>query len=153
MNAKLLLFAGLVLAAPFALARDARSAFEATSSPDAQASVNSRQRRSDQLLIEKREARGVRFGQSGLMLSGPLIEGTRRQRPPAEQSLGRRILGLPIVRLFVPRPSPSPPEGRSYFVWGESDRPWAAIAEGAALRRSSDDPVTHEAQSLVSIGR
>ena len=153
MNAKLLLFTCFVAAGPFALARDARSPFDTSSTSKTQAASNSKQERWDQILIPRRESSDLRFGKSDLTLSGPVIEGLRRKPPSEDRSLGRRFLGLPVVRLFVPRSSPSPPDDGKYFAWGESDRPWAAIAERAATGRSSNDPVTHEAQSLISIKR
>ena len=153
MKARLLLFAWLVAATPFALARDARSPFDTSSSPNAQAASNAKQERWEQILIPRRESAGLRLGKSDMVLGGPAIDGIRRHRPSADESLGRRFLGLPIVRLFVPSPSPTPPGGGRYFAWGESDRPWVALAEGGAAGRSSNDPVTHEAQSLISIRR
>ena len=108
----------------------------------------------ERVLIQKRDPEGLLLGSSGWRIKGAITEGIRRQRSTGERSVGQRLLGLPIVRLFVPQPLATPPGDGKYFRWGESDRPWIAIAEGAAPGKSSSNPVTHEARtSLISIGR
>ena len=128
-----------------------QSKFNATASPKARAEWNTNPAHWDQIISQKRETPELRIGKSDYVVSGPLIQGLRRQRASADRSLGKKILGLPIVSWFVPQPMPSPPGGGKYFRWGESDRPWTAIASGAAPG-SGNDAVTHEAKtSLISV--
>jgi hypothetical protein len=66
-------------------------------------------------------------------LSGPVLEGVRPLPRQTDLSRGRKILNFPVVRLFVPQRMPSPPGGGgNYFAWGESARPWTAVAARAA---------------------
>jgi hypothetical protein len=99
----------------------------------------------ERVLREKSEPAGVQLGKSDYIVSGPLVDALHRKKAPADRSLGRKLLGLPVVRLFVPQPMPSPPGGGKYFRWGESDRPWVDIASGAPGGNSN--PVTHESRN------
>lgn len=104
----------------------------------------------ERLLEERKAASGIQLGQSDWQVTGPVVNALKQRPLPANASRGKRFLNLPIVRLFVPRPMPTPPGGGRYFLWGESDRPWVAVAQGAP---AGDPAVTHEAQSLISISR
>jgi hypothetical protein len=98
----------------------------------------------------------VQLGQTDYVITGPLVQGLRRApRVDPETSRGQRFLNLPVVRMFVPQRLPTPPEeGTRYFAWGQSARPWAAIATGAPAVARWPDPITHEPRNaLVSISR
>ena len=154
MNVKLLLPVFLVTLAFFARAEDSKPKYGVATSPKAETGWNTNPAYWERVLGQKRDAPELRIGKSGFVMSGPLLEGVRRQRSSGDRSVGKRLLGLPIVRLFVPGPMPSPPGGGQYLRWGESDRPWIAIAEGGAPGSSTSNPVTHEARtSLISIVR
>ena len=152
MKAKLLLFLTVALnAGGDVSARDEQSHFT-TTTPQAQTQWNTDRKYWERVLREPKELPDVKIGKSDFVISGPLIDGLRRWRSSPDLSLGKRILRLPIVRLFVPLPMPSPPGGGRYFLWGESTRPWTAVAEGAVAGDLST-PVNHEARSLISISR
>ena len=154
MNIKYLLPLTLLTFAAVAQAEDSSPKSGVATTANARTDWNTSPAHWERVLIEKRESQGLRIGKSGWALKGPIPEGIRRQRSTSDQSAGQRLLGLPIVRLFVPQPMDSPPGGGKYFRWAESDRPWIAVAESATLGKASSDPVTHEARTnLVSIGR
>ena len=98
----------------------------------------------DQVISQKRETPELKIDNSNYVVSGALVEGLSLQKSSEVRSLGQKILELPIVRLFVPRPTPSPPAGGSYFRWGDSDRPWTAIAQNAIADRPFDEAAAHE---------
>lgn len=153
MKAKLcLLFTLLLATTGVAFARDESSHLTATTSPKAQTHWNTDPKYWERVLRTPKDLPDVKLGRSDYVISGPLVDALRRRRSSPDLSLGKRILRLPIVRLFVPLPMPSPPGGGRYFLWGESSRPWTAVAEGAAAGELSN-PVTHEARSLISISR
>lgn len=104
----------------------------------------------ERMLDQHKASTALQIGRSDFTLSGPLVDGVRRSRTTDERSLGKRLLGLPVVRLFVPLPMPSPPGGGRYLLWGESDRPWTSVAQGVPAR---DPAVTHEARALISVSR
>jgi hypothetical protein len=105
------------------------------------------------VISEQSKPSALRIGKDDFKVTGPLIDGLRSRRSAPDRSLGQKILGLPIVRLFVPTPMPNPPGGGKYFRWGESDRPWASIAE-ASGGAGADNPINHEPRnSLISIRR
>lgn len=105
-------------------------------------------------MIEQRKASSaLQIGKSDFTISGPLVDGVRRKRTSGERSLGKRLLGLPVVRLFVPQPMPSPPGGGRYFLWGERDQSWASISRAPAPLGNTDNPIHREVSgSLISIG-
>lgn len=153
MNAKLLLLFAISLEVTgVSSAGDVQSLFNATPTPKAQTQWNTDPKYWERVLRETKELPDVKLGKSDYVISGPLVDGLRRRRSSPDLSLGKRILRLPILCLFVPGPMPSPPGGGRYFLWGESSRPWTAVAEGAAAGDLSN-PVTHEARSLISISR
>ena len=95
--------------------------------------------------VEQRAPR-LMLGRSDYAVSGPLVD-TFRLRPnryPDERSLGRKILDLPIINIFVPEPMARPTRQGGYFYWGERDVPWASVVE----RRPSGPSGV-----LVSVGR
>jgi hypothetical protein len=106
----------------------------------------------ERVLREKPEPSGLQIGKSDYVASGPIIDALRRRKSSPGDSLGRRILRAPIVRLFVPQPMPSPPGGGKYLRWGESDHSWTTVATGRAPGHISNPEVTHEARtSLLSV--
>jgi hypothetical protein len=61
------------------------------------------------------------------------LEEFRLHRYASDRSLGQRVLDLPVIRLLIPQRIPSAPGGTGhYFAWGDSSRPWTAIAAGGA---------------------
>jgi len=153
MNAKSLFLLTVSLgAAGVASARDEPSHFDTTTTPQAQTQWNTDPKYWERVLQLSKELPDAKLGRSDFVIRGPLVDGLRRLRSTPDLSRGQRFLRLPIVRLLVPRPMPSPPGGGRYFLWGESSRPWSAIAGGGAAGDQSN-PVTHEARSLISISR
>lgn len=72
----------------------------------------------------------LRLGKSDYAVSGPLVDTFRlKPRVQQERSLGRKILDLPIINMFVPEPWPKTTRQGKYFAWGERDQPWAATVE------------------------
>lgn len=72
----------------------------------------------------------LKLGEGGIMLSGPLVDTFRLQRQePVVRSLGRTILDLPILNLFVPQPMPRPTRQGPYLAWGERDLPWSVVCD------------------------
>lgn len=104
----------------------------------------------ERMIEQRKTTSALRIGKSDFTITGPLVEGLRRQRSTGPRSLGKRLVSLPIVRWFVPGPMPSPPGGGRYLLWGESDRPWASVAQGVP---AGDPAVTHEARALISVSR
>jgi hypothetical protein len=153
MNMKLLFPAILFALATFAQAEDSPPKYGVSTSAPSRTEWNTNPAYWERALSEKRVSPELRIGKSGFVIRGPVVEGFRRQRSSGDRSLGKRLLGLPVVRLFVPQPMASPPGGGKYFRWGESDRPWTALAEGAAAGDLSN-PARREARtSLISISR
>jgi hypothetical protein len=98
---------------------------------------------------------GIQIGDSHLVLGGPLVAGLLPRRSGADESLGRNILDLPMIRLFIPeRLPPFPEDGASYFARKElSSRPWAAIAPGVPEGNDFDRPFNDEPQKgFISLG-
>ena len=79
--------------------------------------------------VEQRPA-PLKLGKSDYVVSGPLVDTFRlKPRTQTERSLGRKILDLPIINMFVPAPWPKPTREGKYFAWGERDQPWATTVE------------------------
>jgi hypothetical protein len=75
----------------------------------------------------------LKLGKSDYSVSGPLVDTFRlKPRRPQERTLGRKILDLPIINMFVPEPWPKTTRQGKYFAWGERDQPWAATVERRA---------------------
>ena len=154
MNVKQLLPATLLALAALAQAEVSPPKSGVATSTTARTEWNTNPAYWERVLIQKGEAQGLRIGLGDWRVKGAIIEGLHRERSTGDRSAGQRLLGLPIVRLLVPQPMAPPPGGGRYFRWGESDRSWVAIAQGAAPANSSSNPLTHEARtSLISIGR
>jgi len=153
MNGKLLWLLTVLLGVAGVAAAQNEPSLLNTTTPEAQTPWNTNPKYWERVLRESKDSPVVKLGKSDYFISGPLVEGLRRHRSSPDLSRGQRFLRLPIVRLFVPLPMPSPPGGGKYFLWGESSRPWTAIAEGAAAGALSN-PLTHEARaSLIGISR
>lgn len=104
-------------------------------------------------LEQRKNSAELRLGKSDWTISGPLVDGMRRKRSTGERSLGKRLLGLPLVRLFVPQPMPSPPGGGPYFRWGQRDQLWASISQAPAPLGNTDNPIHRDGGvSLISVG-
>lgn len=107
----------------------------------------------EKLLQQKTPRDEVSLGRGDWKLTGPVVSGLRRTRTTGNRSFMDRLRGIPIVRLFVPLPMPNPPGGGRYFLWGESDKPWTAVACGAVAGDNSN-PTTHESKAyLISVQR
>lgn len=104
-------------------------------------------------LEQRKESTALRLGKSDFAISGPLVDGLRRQRTAGERSLGRRLLGLPVVRLFVPQPMPAPPGGGRYLLWGERDQSWTSYSRAPAPLGTTDNPIHRDSgTALISVG-
>ena len=143
---------GLFTLTGFVTPAHAQSSYSADASSKPPTSWNTDPKYWEKVLREPKEFPDVKIGKCDYTISGPLVDGLRRRKLTGNPSLGKRLLNLPVVRLFVPQPMPSPPGGGRYFLRGESSRPWTAVAEGA-LASDPSNPVTREARSLISIGR
>ncbi len=158
MNAKLLLSTSLAALAAIAQAQDSQPKSGVTVSATTRTEWNTNPAYWERILIPKTDSPELRIGKSDWVVKGPLLEGIRRprstgERRPSERTAGRRLLSLPIVRLLVPQPIAAPPGGGRYLLWGESDRPWLALAEGTPAGTTANT-LNHEARtSLISILR
>jgi hypothetical protein len=104
-------------------------------------------------ILEQPKPDGVKLGKSDFVVRGPLVDGVRRQRSPGPRSLGKRLLGLPVVRLLVPQRIPAPPGGGRYFAWGERDQSWSSFSAAAAPLGNTDNPIWKEPKTaLISVG-
>jgi len=149
-NALLLLTVALGVAGVTSAQNEVSSCDRTT--PNAQTPWNTDPNYWQRVLREAKESPVVKLGKSDYVISGPLVNGWGRRSPPG-LSLSKRMVRLPIVRLFVPDPMPTPPGGGRYFLWSASSRPWPAIAESAAAGDLSN-PIRHEARtSLIAISR
>jgi hypothetical protein len=120
------------------LAADPQTRFDASGTVRDSTGWDTSHEHWDRVLSEKRDS-GLRLGKSDFVVEGPLIEGFRRERFSTDRTVGQRFLGLPVVRLFVPTRMPSTPGGTGkYFAWGESNRPWAAVAQGTPAGNGFD---------------
>ena len=107
----------------------------------------------DRILSEKEFVPEMRLGRSDFVVSGPLIQGLRRQRISSDASLGRKILALPVVNWFVPQRMPSPPGGTGgYFAWNESRNPWSVATPAGAPGSAFNAAYREPAGTLISIG-
>ena len=122
MHAKSLIiaFTGCALALP---AQETPASFGVVT--DGKPTVNPRW----EVPVEQRLA-PLKLGKSDCVISGPLVD-TFRLKPPTQtdRSLGRKILDLPIISMFVPAPWPKTTREGKYFAWGERDQPWSVTAE------------------------
>lgn len=125
MNAKPLLFC--LFSASTALAGDLPAQYNAKAFPAVPLYTPSH---SKDFLIKKPESPLVTLGKSDFVVTGPLIEGLRPLGHSADLSPGRKFLRLPIIRLFVPGPMPTPPGTGKYFYWRntDNDEPWTVRA-------------------------
>lgn len=146
-------FAALMMVVTTAPAGEEPSRYGVVGTPRAQTQWNTDPKYWEHVLREPKHMPDLKLGKSGYTVNGPLADGLRRRRSSPDLSLGKRILRLPVIRLFVPgMPDMPPAGGGKYFLWGESDRPWSAIAEGSSAA-SRHNEVTHEARSLISVSR
>ncbi|TAL01073.1 MAG: hypothetical protein EPO07_08840, partial [Verrucomicrobia bacterium] len=127
MKARIILLVLLMAGATLARAEERSSSF--STSPTMK--WNTDPAYLDKVLTRKSDA-GIKLGKSDFVLGGPLVEGLRHRHAEPNRGFGQKFLGLPVVRWFVPLPMASPPGGGKYFRWGESEKPWASVAAGAA---------------------
>ena len=93
-------------------------------------SLTTQTERFQNFLVPRSDIPLITLGKSDFVFSGPLVEGFRRLPHQENLSRGQKFLRLPLVRLFVPKPMPMPPEGGKYFAW-RSDQcslPWTRAA-------------------------
>jgi len=153
MNAKSFLFAGLFTATMLPVLGEEGSFTADTSAPSKNWVVGPEHW--DRLIVEKKEFPPINLGKSGFVLSGPWVDGFRRRRYDPDRTFTQKILGLPVIRLFVPGPMPSPPDsGGRYFAWrSETSRAWINASGGG----NGADPfnlMNHEPKAaLISIGK
>jgi hypothetical protein len=153
MKSRSVVLLSLLASACFALADETKRESDVSVNLNGPSQWNTDPAYWDKLIADESKASALRIGKSDFNIGGPLIEGLRRRRSVPDRSLGRKILGLPIVRLFVPQPMPYPPGGGKYFRWGESSRPWVSTAE-ARGGAGADNLINHEPQNrLISIGQ
>jgi hypothetical protein len=150
MNAKLFLSAGLLavtLSTPAAESSDIDTSV--SYAPEASTRWRTDPAYWDQFITMHNEPPRYELGKSGFNVGGPIVDGLRFHHYPAGRSLGQKILDLPIVRLFVPGPMPTPPEGSGpgYFAWRGQRTGRAYPASG------SGNYVDHEPTGvLISVG-
>jgi len=123
MNAKPLLFC--LFSASTAFAGDPPAQYNAKAFPAVPLYSHSQ---SSVWLTKKTESPLVTLAKTDFTVTGPLIDGLRPLGHSADLSPGRKFLRLPIIRLFVPGPMPSPPGTGKYFAWraSDNDEPWEA---------------------------
>jgi len=108
----------------------------------------SKMRHWDQLLpTNKLETSGIRLGKSDYVFHAPLLEGLLPEKSE-NPSLGKRILGLPIIRMIVPLRMPEAPGGGGhYFAWRDKYSPdgWTTASGWSVGGRpiGFDDPARH----------
>jgi len=154
MKTRLFLAASLLTLAAIAQAQDSSADSSVTTSAEPRSYWKSRSGDFERLLSPKDDSPRVRLGKSGLAAKGPVVEGIVSKRATGERSLGKRLAELPVVRMVVPQPMAPTPGGGKYFRWGESDRPWIAVAQEATTASTSGNLINHEARtSLISIVR
>jgi hypothetical protein len=156
MNAKIAISVLIVLVALAAFPARAQVNYEAVRAVDPSAEIGFGSAARHETFAPPAPSPRVQLGQTDYVITGPLVQGLRRApRVDPDTSPGRRFLNLPVVRMFVPQRLPTPPEeGTRYFAWGQSARPWAAIATGAPAGARWPEPITHEPRSaLVSVSR
>lgn len=90
------------------------------------------------LLTPKPYAPVFVLGKSDFVFSGPLAEGFRRLPPAENLSRGQKFLRLPIIRLFVPKPMPVPPEGGRYFGWRNCSLSWGEAASRPPIQKGPE---------------
>ena len=122
----LLSVVGLFLSSPLARAVDDEVKVSSPSRIDSG--------KAESVIREPVESSSLRLGKSDWVLSGPAVDSVRFHEPKKKRSGGIRIRELPIVRLLVPKPMPSPSGEGKYFRWRESSRPWASIAADSNWR-------------------
>jgi hypothetical protein len=153
MNTRLLLILLFVWPAAFARGEGDEGVLQASPNSISKSVQNTSPAYWNRVIAEQSEISKLKIGRTDFSVSGPLIDVLHRRQPEQDRSLGRRILGLPVVRLFVPRAMPQPPGGGKYFRWGQSDRPWTLVSENRGIGES-DNPIRHESRAaLISIDR
>ena len=110
--------------------------------------------RHESVITERLDSSDLRLRDGDWVVRGPIMDSFHRRRSVEKQSLGKRILGLPIIRLLVPKPTPPPSDTEVYFVGRESSRPWASISSEARRFGSPDNRLHQEGGCcLISLSR
>jgi hypothetical protein len=152
MNAKTVFVAALLLWACVAWGEEIQSNYNSSASSQPSAHWDTSPAHWDQVIREYNNSSALKLGKSDFVVTGPLVSGFRRQRLSSDRSLGEKIIGLPVVNLFVPQRMPRPPGGTGrYFAWGSKDQPWNTVTPptppGGAF-----DPIGNEPKSgLISV--
>jgi hypothetical protein len=135
MNAKLFLLC--FVSAATAFAADPPTQFNSTVLPPLPTYFSSRW---GGPLTKKRDLPIIQLGRSDFVFSGPLVQGFRRLPHVDGLSRGQRFLRLPLIRLFVPQPMESPPEGGKYFAWrnNECSLPWSMAASRSPIQKGPE---------------
>lgn len=148
--------AGLIALAMPALAEESSSALDASATSKAKSQWNLNQTHWDKVVSEKTKSTATQLGKSDFAVSGALIDGLRPQRSSGERTFAKKVLGLPVIRWFVPMRMDSPPSGGGrYFAWRDnSSRPWVSVAAGNVAGADPTNPVNHKpTTSLISVGK
>ena len=134
MKAKVLVAVLCLALASWLRAEDNRLKPEVTSPSKAGTSWNTNSWLWKNLVYGYNPTPGLPLGKSGITVSGALVETLPYGKSAADRSLGQKILGFPLVHLFVPQPMPpagSPPG--KYFAWrNDSSQSWIVQAGGGA---------------------
>ena len=154
MNRKIIFPAFLLASLLPALAEEPQTEFDAFAPVKASTEWKPNPALWRELLNVKRDHPTVSIGRTEFLVGGPLVETIRRPRNWSNLSLGKKLLALPVINLFVPQPMPSPPSGGGkYFAWEATSQPWISLMGGAypgTGRFISAD--NHEPNALVSFG-
>jgi hypothetical protein len=92
------------------------------------------------VLTQKSESPLVTLGKTDFVVTGPLIDGLRPMRHTENMSATQKFLHLPVIRMFVPGPMPTPPGTGRYFYWknSDNDEPWAVRSSRPCLSRGPE---------------
>jgi hypothetical protein len=77
----------------------------------------------------------ITIGRSDFALNGPFFEGLRPLPPDDNLSRGQQFLRLPVIRLLVPRPEPTPSRTSRYFAWRNCPDAWTVAASRPEITR------------------
>ena len=108
----------------------------------------------DRILSGESTVREFQLGKSDFIVSGPLMDGFRQERLSSDVSVGRKFLGLPIVRLLVPQRMPAPPGGTGkYFAWRDNSRSWASVSAASPPGYAFSTAYVEPSGALISFRR
>jgi len=154
MNRKTIVPAFLLASLLPMVAEEAQTEFDASAPVKASTEWKPNPALRRDLLHIKRDHPTVTIGRTEFQVGGPLVETLRRPRNWSDLSLGRKLLALPVINLFVPQPMPSPPGGGGkYFAWGDASKSWTSVTGGAYPGNGrSITADNHEPTGLIYFG-